>query len=162
MDLTIRRANESDWPAIWALFQQVTAAGDTFAYDAETTELVARKLWVDSPSMGYVAYEGESFLGTYFLRPNQPGRGAHVANGGYMVCSDARGKGIASKLCEHSIETARSLGFRAMQFNFVISTNTSAIHVWKKHGFRELGRIPNGFQHATLGYVDAIIFHREL
>jgi ribosomal protein S18 acetylase RimI-like enzyme len=158
----IREATEADWPSIWKMFQEVTEAGDVFAYDSDTTEETARKLWVQLPSRGYVAVRDNQILGTYFIRPNQPGRGSHIANGGYMVSSDARGQGIASMLCGHSLETARQLGFKGIQFNFVICTNTAAIRVWEKHGFREIGRIPKGFLHQSLGYVDAFIMFREL
>src|SRR5262245_55404036 len=104
---TIREATTADWPAIWAMFHEVIVAGDSFAYDADTPEEVARKLWAEPPAATYVAEANGQVIGTYFVRPNQPGRGAHVANGGYIVASEARGRGLASVLCEHSIETAR-------------------------------------------------------
>jgi L-amino acid N-acyltransferase YncA len=160
--MTIREATEADWPAVWALFQTVCAAGDCYAYDEATTEEVARKLWFDRPSHGYVAVEGGRVLGTYFLRPNQPGRGSHVANGGYMVAETARGRGVATALCEHSVETARRMGFRAMQFNFVVSTNAAAVRVWSNCGFAVAGTLPGAFRHATLGYVDVYVMYRRL
>ena len=160
--MTIRPATEADWPAIWELFRAVTAAGDAFAYDADTPEAVARKLWFDPPAVPFVAEEGGAILGTYFLRPNQPGRGDHVANGGYMVAEAARGRGLASELCEHSIDTAARLGFRAMQFNFVVATNEAAVRVWTKHGFAVIGTIPDAFRHATRGLVDALVMWRKL
>lgn len=160
--LTIRPATVNDWPAIWAMFQQVTAAGDAFAYDTDTPEAVARKLWVEPPASAFVGESAGEIVGTYYVRPNQPGRGAHVANAGYMVAAGAQGRGVASILCAHSLDTARQLGFRAMQFNFVVSTNAAAVHVWKKHGFQVIGRVPAAFRHDTLGLVDALIFHREL
>ena len=160
--MTIREAQVADWPAIWSLFQKVAAAGDVFAYDETTPEEVARKLWVEPPAEGFVAEEDGRILGTYFVRPNQPGRGAHVANAGYMVDAEARGQGLATALCEHSIETARRRGYRAMQFNFVVSTNESAIRVWEKCGFSAAGRLPGVFRHRTEGFVDAFVFHRAL
>lgn len=159
---TIREATAADWPAIWALFREVIGAGDSFAYDADTPEDVARKLWAEPPAATFVADDDGQVIGTYFLRPNQPGRGAHVANGGYIVASQARGRGLASALCEHSIETARRLGYRAMQFNFVVCTNAAAVRAWEKHGFTVVGRLPGAFRHATLGYVDALVMFREL
>src|SRR5688500_6128819 len=134
--MIIREATEADWPAIWEMFQQVMVAGDTYAYDANTTEETARKLWFDPPAHALVAEIDRRVAGTYYVRPNQPGRGAHVANAGYMVAVDARGQGLASALCTHSLDTARQLGFRAMQFNYVISSNTAALRVWEKCGFR--------------------------
>jgi L-amino acid N-acyltransferase YncA len=162
MTWSIREAAASDWPAIWDLFRRVVAAGDAFAYDADTSEEVARKLWFERPAHAFVAHVDGRVIGTYYVRPNQPGRGAHVANAGYIVAPEAQGKGLASALCAHSLNTARRLGFRAMQFNFVVATNTAALRVWEKHGFTVVGRVPQAFQHATLGYVDALILHREL
>ncbi len=160
--LTIREATEADWPAIWEMFRRVAAAGDVFAYDADTPEEVARKLWVEPPARAFVAELDGRVAGTSYVRPNQPGRGAHVANAGYVVAADARGRGVATALCEHSLETARRLGFRAMQFNFVVSTNASALRVWEKCGFAVVGRLPGVFRHATLGFVDALVLHRDL
>ncbi|MBL8792482.1 MAG: GNAT family N-acetyltransferase [Planctomycetia bacterium] len=160
--LTIRPATEHDWSAIWAMFQQVTAAGDAFAYDVETPEAVARKLWVEPPAHAFVAEMDGAVVGTYYVRPNQPGRGAHIANAGYMVATAAQGRGLASALCRHSLDMARQLGFRAMQFNFVVSSNTAAVRVWEKHGFHIIGRVPAAFRHETLGLVDALIFYRAL
>jgi len=161
-EVSVRGAREGDWPAVWALFQRVAAAGDVFAYDEDTTEAVARKLWFEPPAQPFVADLGGRTMGTYYVRPNQPGRGAHVANAGYMVDAEARGQGIASVLCEHSLETARRLGYRAMQFNFVVSTNLGALRVWEKHDFAVVGRLPGVFRHRTLGFVDALVLHRSL
>lgn len=160
--LVIRPATAADWPPIWALFQQVAAAGDVFAYDEHTSEEVARKLWVEPPSAGFVAEIDGRFVGTYFLRPNQPGRGDHVANGGYMVAADARGQGVASALCAHSLDEARRRGFTAMQFNCVVSTNTAAVRTWEKHGFRTVGRLPKAFRHVAHGPVDVLVMFRGL
>jgi L-amino acid N-acyltransferase YncA len=158
----IRAATEADWPALWGLFRQVASAGDAFAYDADTPESVVRKLWIEPPARAFVAERAGCVLGTYYVRPNQPGRGAHVANAGYIVAESARGQGIALALCEHSLDTARSLGFTAMQFNFVVSTNSAALRVWEKCGFTVVGRIPAAFRHATLGLVEVLILHRFL
>jgi GNAT superfamily N-acetyltransferase len=162
MTPTIREAAAADWPDIWAMFREVTAAGDAFAYDADTSEDAARKLWTEPPTVTFVAEEGGRVFGTYFVRPNQPGRGSHVANGGYMVAAAARGRGLAGWLCGHSLETARRLGYRAMQFNYVVSTNAAAVRTWENHGFAVVGRVPRAFRHATDGLVDVLIMHREL
>lgn len=160
--MTIREATEADWPAVWDLFRAVCAAGDVFAYDEATTEETARKLWFDPPAVGYVAEVGGELLGTYFLRPNQPGRGSHVANGGYMVAEAARGRGVASAMCEHSIAEAKRLGYRAMQFNYVVSTNTAAVRTWRTFGFAVAATLPGAFRHKTLGFVDVFVMYREL
>jgi len=160
--IAIRPATATDWPAIWELFRVVATTGDAFAYDTDTPEAVARKLWFDSPARGFVAEMDGRILGTYFLRPNQPGRGDHVANAGYIVAEAARGRGVASKMCEHSLETATRLGFRAMQFNFVVSSNEAAVKTWKKHGFEVIATLPDAFRHAALGFVDVFVMHRRL
>lgn len=159
---TIREATEADWPSVWELFRLVVAAGDAFAYDERTAEETVRKLWFDPPAACWVVGIGGRFAGTYYVRPNQPGRGKHVANAGYMVAPEFRGRGLASAMCEHSLETARRFGFTAMQFNFVVASNAPAVKVWEKHGFTVVGRLPRAFQHATLGLVDALVMHREL
>lgn len=138
----IRSATEADWPQVWALFQSVAAAGDVFAYDEATSEEVARKLWFDPPAACFVYEVDGAFAGTYYVRPNHPGRGNHVANAGYMVAPDFRGRGLAVAMCEHSLDAARRLGFTAMQFNFVVSTNTAAVRAWERCGFAVVGRLP--------------------
>lgn len=160
--MTIRPAKESDWPNVWALFRRVCAAGENYAYDADTPEAVARKLWFDPPATPFVAEDGGAFLGTYYLRPNQPGRGDHVANGGYMVSEAARGRGLAEVLCRHSIETARGLGYRAMQFNYVVSTNTPAVRAWERCGFAVVATLPGAFRHADGRFVDVFVMWRDL
>lgn len=160
--MTIRPATEPDWPHIWTLFRSVCLAGDVFAYDADTTEETARKLWFDPPAAPFVAEEDGVFLGTYYLRPNQPGRGNHVANGGYMVAEAARGRGLAEVLCRHSINTAAESGYRAMQFNFVVSTNAAAVRAWQKCGFAVVGTLPAAFRHPTQGDVDVFVMWRSL
>jgi L-amino acid N-acyltransferase YncA len=160
--MIIREATEVDWPHIWALFQAVAAAGDVFSYDESTLEEVARKLWFDSPAVCYVAEEAGRVAGTYYVRPNQPGRGNHVANAGYMVNPAFRGRGLAVAMCEHSLETARKLGFAAMQFNFVVSTNVAAVRAWERCGFAVVGRLPGAYRHRDLGFVDALVMFRAL
>jgi GNAT superfamily N-acetyltransferase len=159
---TIRAATEVDWPHIWALFRIVAAGGDVFAYDENTTEDEARKLWFDPPSVCFVCRGEERLVGTYFVRPNQPGLGNHVANAGYMVAPEARGRGLARVMCEHSLDAARQLGFTAMQYNLVIATNTVAVRVWERCGFAVVGRIPGAFRHKELGLVDALVMFRTL
>lgn len=161
--MTIRPATTADWPAIWQLFQEVIASGDAFAYDSDTTEEDAKQKWFLPPARAWVAVnDAGDVVGTYYIRPNQPGRGAHVANAGYMVASAARGQGLASQLCAHSLVSAKEQGYRAMQFNFVVSTNVAALKTWEKHGFSIIGRIPEAFDHAQLGLVDALIMWRKL
>ncbi|MDY3553067.1 GNAT family N-acetyltransferase [Gemmata sp. JC717] len=160
--MILREARETDWPAVWQLFQSIASGGDVFAYDESTPEAVARKLWFDPPAVCVVC-EGEGdFAGTYYVRPNHPGRGRRVANAGYMVAPEFRGRGLAVAMCEHSLETARHLGFAAMQFNFVVSTNATAVRAWERCGFTTVGRLPLAFEHKKLGFVDALVMFRAL
>ena len=160
--MTIREATEADWPHVWALFQLVAASGDVFAYDESTSEAVARKLWFDLPARCWICEVEERFAGTYYVRPNQPGRGDHVANAGYMVAAEFRGRGLAVAMCEHSLATAKALDFTAMQFNFVVSANVAAVRAWERCGFATVGRVPGAFRNRELGLVDALVMHRAL
>ena len=159
----IRRYRESDWPAVWEMLRAANAGGDVFAFPPDATEADLHQAWIDAPAAAYVACDAaERVLGSYFLKPNQPGLGAHVCNAGYVVSLDARGQGIASQMCGHSQAEAMAMGFRAMQFNFVVSTNEAAIHLWEKHGFKVVGRLPGAFHHQSLGYVDALVMFKQL
>ena len=158
----IRPAIDADFPGIWAIFQQVIAAGDTYAYAANTTRREARRLWTEAPAEAFVAEEAGHIVGTYTLKPVQPGLGNHIANCGYMTHPEARGRGVGDALCTHSLVTARDRGYTAMQFNFVVASNAGAIRLWQRHGFEVLGRIPNAFRHRELGPTDVLIMHRTL
>jgi L-amino acid N-acyltransferase YncA len=160
--LAIRLATAGEWPAIWKIFHEVVAAGDTYAYPPEITEQDARATWFAPSCRVYVAEIDGAIVGTYKLGPNQPGLGSHVANAGYMVASEFRGRGVGRQMCEHSVEEARRLGFRALQFNFVVSTNESAVRLWQQCGFKILGTVPQAFRHAKLGLVDVYVMHRFL
>jgi L-amino acid N-acyltransferase YncA len=161
-DVTIRRVRDEDWPAIWAIMSAVLAGGDTYTLSPDTSEAEARTYWTGNEVMTWVAEKDGAILGTYAIRANQRGLGAHVANAGYMVQPVAHGKGIGRAMGEHSLEAARAAGFRAMQFNAVVSTNTRAITLWERLGFRIVGTVPEAFLHRTRGYVDLHIMHRFL
>jgi len=160
--ITIRKAEEADFDAIWRIFHQVVQQGNTYPYDPETTREQARSIWMSSEHTTYVACLDDQIVGTYILRPNQPGLGSHVANAGYMVSNDGRGKGVGKAMCEHSLEEARRMGFHAMQFNLVVSTNESAVALWKKFGFSIVGTLPQAYRHREFGLVDAYVMHRFL
>jgi L-amino acid N-acyltransferase YncA len=160
--IVIRKAEDADFDSIWQIFREVVEAGDTYVYDPETTKEQARSIWMSDGVMTYVACVGEQIVGTYILKPNQPGLGSHVANAGYMVRADAAGKGVGRAMCEHSLSEARKAGFSAMQFNMVISTNEAAVALWQKLGFNIVGTLPKVFRHKKLGLVDAFVMHRFL
>lgn len=160
--MDIRPFRESDWPAVWRLLQATFASGDTYSFAPDSCEADIRKAWIDAPLATFVATEGAALLGTYFIKPNQPGLGAHVCNCGYVVAPESRGRGVAAALCEHSQRFARERGFRAMQFNFVVATNERAVKLWERLGFATVGRLPGAFQHRQLGYVDALVMYKSL
>jgi len=160
---TIRRAAPADWPRCWAIIQPVFAKGDSYPYPGDMAEADVRRMWLEAPPLCYVA-EGEDggILGTYYLKPNQAGRGDHVCNCGYITAAAARGRGVASAMCRHSQEEARALGFAAMQFNLVVATNTGAVALWRKLGFEIVGTLPGAFRHDELGPVDAHVMFKSL
>ncbi len=161
-ELLIRHAEDADFDGIWEIFHAVVAKGDTYAYDPETTKEQARAAWMAPQVSTYVALLDGEIVGTYILKANQPGLGAHVANAGYMVHPERAGRGIGRALCAHSLDGARRAGFLAMQFNAVVSTNEPAVALWRKMGFTVIGTVPKAFRHRELGLVDLLVMHRFL
>lgn len=161
--MEIRQYQESDWSHVWPIIEKVFRAGQTYPYSPEITAGEARKVWTELPQKTYVATTRDGvILGTYYIKPNQPGLGSHVCNCGYIVSEGARGKGVASAMCEHSQQVAVKAGFRAMQYNLVVSTNDGAIRLWKKQGFQVIGILPKAFKSKSTGYVDALVMYKEL
>jgi L-amino acid N-acyltransferase YncA len=160
--LHIRSATEEDRDAIWEVFRAVIAPADTYTFDPNMSRDEALAYWMDARACTYVAEESGRTVGTYILKPNQPAGGAHVANAAFMVAPGARGSGIGRAMGEHSLAEARRLGFRAMQFNFVVSTNQSAVHLWQDLGFKIVGTLPGAFRHPTEGYVDVHVMFCSL
>jgi len=158
----IREFRESDWATVWPLLKDTFAAGDTYTFPPDIAEAEARKAWVEIPYATFVAEVDGKIAGTYFIKPNQPGLGSHVCNCGYVVSPRAQGRGIAASMCEHSQRFAIERGFRAMQFNFVVSTNERAVRLWQRLGFEVVGRLPGAFRHRTLGFVDALVMYKTL
>jgi ribosomal protein S18 acetylase RimI-like enzyme len=161
-DLIIRHARDSDGTAIWAILEPIIRAGETYAFPRDMTKEHAIEYWTNIDRETFVVEEDGRILGTYYFRPNQLGGGSHVANCGYLTSAKARGQGIARKMCSHSLDLARSKGFKAMQFNFVVSTNEGAVRLWKSLGFEVVGILPSAFAHPEKGYVDALVMFRKL
>ena len=162
--IAIRRYHEGDWAGVWSILEPVFRAGDTYAFPRDLAEEDARRAWTNAPKEVFVAEDSETrqIVGTYYLKSNYEGPGAHVCNCGYVVSLHARGRGVASLMCEHSQREARRRGFRAMQFNLVASSNLAAVHLWQKMGFTIVGTLPGAFDHPTLGFVDAYVMHKPL
>ena len=160
--MKIRAATEADRDAIWNIFHAIVASGDTYAFDPKMSREKALAYWFRADTHTYVAEKAGRVAGTYILRPNQLGPGSHVANAAFMVALDAQGSGVGRKMAEHCLGEARRLGFRAMQFNFVVSTNTRAIHLWEQLGFKIVGTLMGAFHHPEQGYVDVYVMYRSL
>lgn len=158
--MPIRPAVPNDFDGIWPFFHEIVAAGETFAYPPNATKEEGFDLWFGPGCRVFVFEEDGAILGTYSLKQNQPGLGGHVCNCGYMVAPEARGRGVATALCEHSQATALALGYKAMQYNFVVSTNEQAIRLWQKHGMEIVARLPKAYNHSRLGYVDALVMYQ--
>jgi L-amino acid N-acyltransferase YncA len=160
--MLIRPATDSDQNAIWAIIGPTIRAGDTYALDRDLSREEALAYWMGDDRETFVAEEDGLILGTYYIRANQAGGGRHVCNCGYMTDATAKGKGVARKMHEHSLSHARANGFRAMQFNFVISSNDRAVRLWRDLGFSVVGTLPEAFLHPSKGYVDALVMFRSL
>ena len=161
--LTIRPATPADWPGIWAVLEPMIREGETYPLDRDLDEQGASAYWNAADKIVFVAIDAaDEIVATYALRPNSTGSAAHVANAGYAVRPDQRGKGIAQALCRHSLETARAQGYRAMQYNLVVSTNVRAVRLWQYMGFAIVGTLPGAFHHPSAGFVDAHVMYQQL
>jgi L-amino acid N-acyltransferase YncA len=160
--MQIRPATNADHDAIWNIFHEIIATGDTYAFDPQMPREEALAYWFRADTHTYIAERNGGVVGTYILRPNQSGPGSHVANAAFMVALDAEGAGVGRRMAEHCLSEARRMGFRAMQFNFVVSTNNRAIPLWDQLGFKIVGTLPGAFRHPEKGYVDVYVMYRSL
>ncbi len=160
--MLIRPATDGDENAIWAIMEPIVRAAETYTLPRDMDKSGALAYWLSAEREVFVVEDGGEIVGTYCLQANQKGGGAHVANCGYMTAVSATGRGVARAMCAHSLNRARERGFRAMQFNFVISTNGRAVRLWQSFGFAIVGCLPGAFLHPTTGYVDAYIMYRDL
>ena len=160
--IAIRAARPEDGRVIWSIIEPVIRAGDTYALDRDMGEVDALAYWMGTDKETFVAEADGAIVGTYYMRRNQAGGGSHVCNCGYMTAASATGRGVARRMCEHSLAHARARGYLAMQFNFVVSTNDRAVRLWQSLGFDVVGRLPGAFRHPTLGLVDVLVMFRML
>ena len=160
--MQIRKARASDGPAILEIILPVIREGATYSLEPNLGEAEALAYWMSPDKETFVAEEDDILVGTYFIRPNQAGGGSHVCNCGYITRTDAAGRGVARSMCQHSLAYARERGYRAMQFNFVVSTNERAVRLWQSLGFEIVGRLPAAFRHPAHGYVDALVMYQAL
>jgi len=164
MDLlcNIRAATCADHPALWEMLESVFRAGDTYAVDPDISRAAALGWWCGGSHSAFLAEDGGQPLGSYYICPNQGGGGAHVCNCGFVTAGPARGRGVARAMLADALVRAPAMGYRAMQFNFVVETNARAVALWQSHGFAVVGRLPGAFRHPERGYVDALVMYRDL
>ena len=160
--MNIRPATAADAAAIWRVLEPMIREGETYALPRDMSETDALAFWMGEGREAFVASDDGQIVGIYYLRPNQMGGGGHVCNCGYITAADSAGRGVARAMHEHSLQQARDRGFRAMQFNFVISSNDRAVRLWQSLGFETIGRLPGAFLSPSKGYVDALVMHRVL
>lgn len=160
--MLIRPATSQDEVAIWRILEPTIRAGETYPLPRDLDESGALAYWHTPGHEVFIAEDGGETLGTYYMRANNRGGGAHVANCGYMTAEAARGRGVARAMCEHSLREAKARGFSAMQFNFVVSRNEAAVHLWQSCGFGIVGSLPEAFDHPRFGLVDALVLYRKL
>ena len=160
--MDIRRATDDDHIGVWEILEPVFRAGDTYTIDADISRDDALAYWFDVQKQTFVAEADGRIIGTYYIRANQTGGGAHVCNCGYMTHPAARGQGVARAMLEHSLDLAPRIGYRAMQYNFVVSTNTRAVQTWQRYGFDIVGTLPMAFHHPQIGDVDAYVRYKHL
>lgn len=160
--MIVRAAQPDDADAIWRILEPTIRAGETYPLPRDMGERDALAYWFSAGHAVFVAEDAGRIVGSYYLRANTTGGGAHVANCGYMTAQDCFGRGVARAMCAHSLEEARRRGFRAMQFNLVISTNERAVRLWQAMGFAIVGRLPSAFEHPIHGFVDALVLFQSL
>ncbi len=162
MKFEIRKALETDKNEVWQIIQAVISTGDSYTFAPDSPKEKMLKFWFGEGKETYVALLNDEILGTFFIKANQSDLGSHICNAGYMVSPKARGKSIGRKMAEFSLAEAKQLGFKAMQFNFVVKSNKIAVKLWQKLGFEIIGEIPEAFQHQDLGLTNALIMYRKL
>jgi GNAT superfamily N-acetyltransferase len=160
---TIRAATDHDWPRIWPFFEATVRAGETYAYPLDLTLETGRDLWMaDPPGATVVLEDGGELLGSARMGPNRPGRGDHIGTASFMVAPEARGRGVGRALGEYVVQWHRDQGYRGIQFNAVVETNTAAVRLWRSLGFEIVGTVPGAFRSPTHGYVGLHVMYLSL
>lgn len=155
-------ATSADADAIWTMLEPVFRAGETYAVDPAIGRAEALEYWCGPRHRVFLARDPAGVLGSYYLKANQAGGGGHVANAAFVTAPAAQGRGVARAMLDHALAQARTAGFTAMQFNFVVSTNTRAVDLWRRAGFQVVGRLPGAFVHPRSGHVDALVMYLDL
>ncbi len=161
-DIQIRKATPSDYDSIWLIIKQIIKSGDTYVFAPDSDRDKMLDFWCNKNNHTYVAVYDDKITGTFFIRDNNPDLGSHVANAAYMTMKEAAGKGIGYEMGKFSLKEAKKLGYKAMQFNYVIEDNKGAVKLWKKLGFEIVGEIPEAFDHSEKGYTGIYIMWRKL
>ncbi|KRF13808.1 GCN5 family acetyltransferase [Nocardioides sp. Soil797] len=159
----IREATRDDWAEIWPTFDAIVQDGETYCYPTDLTSESAAALWLERPPGRTVVFEEDGLiLGTAKMGPNRPSYGAHIGTGSFMVGDAARGHGVGRQLGEHVITWHREQGFRGIQFNAVVESNTAAVNLWSDLGFEIIGTVPGAFRSRTQGYVGLHVMFLDL
>lgn len=160
--MRIREFTDSDWPQVWEIVREVVRAAETFPFDPTTTADQAHRIWVETPpGLTVVAVDDDRVVGTAKMGPNRPGPGSHVSTASFMVAADSRGRGVGTALCRFAVDWAVRRGYVGMQFNAVVAANTTAVDLYRRHGFQVVGTVPGAFAHPTLGRVGLHVMYRE-
>lgn len=160
--MILRKANPEDSPSLWKIIEPIIRSGETYVFDPNSSREKMLDYWLADDKQTYVADQEGEIVGTFYLKTNQPDRGSHVVNAGFLVSPESSGKGIGKAMAEFSFEEARRLGYHAMQFNYVIKSNISAVALWKKMGFEIVGEIPEAFSHPKHGLTNVYVMYRKL
>ena len=159
----LTEATAEDFAAVKEIFLHVVDEGETYSYERdELTDEWIRNYWLKKTVTTLVARIDGKVVGVCAIRLNRTGRGNHIANASYIVHHDHRGIGIGHALGHESLKMAKEKGFKAMQFNYVVSTNAKAVALWQSLGFSIIGTMPQGYRHARHGLVDVYMMHRFL
>jgi len=160
--LSIRKANPEDESILWEIIKPIIRAGGTYVFAQDSSKEKMMGYWLNPDKHTYMAELDGVIVGTFYIKANQPDLGDHICNAGFMVSSDFSGRGFGKALGIFALKEAKELGFQAMQFNFVVETNSGAVQLWKNLGFEVIGKIPEAYRHPELGLVPAFIMYQKL